>query len=179
MQIIIAVLILLVASSSGFAQSNEDVCHVYVVDVAEASNALDNFRETGNPETDAKALSAGQTLFPEFRTSFREEQLTTKYYPFPNSKLTITASIYYTDESMASYGDGKYDVKDQSMLIGIVVSKKAQESAITASTPNSAITEVTYDEWTNKVRAKQYVKVGRGVYLIGLECDCAAKRKPR
>jgi hypothetical protein len=179
MKIILAIITLLVASSVTFAQSNEDVCHVYLVDVAVSSKALDNFRETGNPEADAKALSAGQTLFPEFRTSFQEEQLTTKHYPFPSSKLIITASVYYTDESMPSYGNGKYDVNDQSMLIGIMVSKKAQESALTASTPNSAIVEVTYDEWTNKVRAKQYVKVGGLLYLVGIECDCAAKRKSK
>lgn len=179
MKTIITVLILLAASSVAFAQSNDDVCHVYVVDVAVSSKALDNFRETGNPEADAKTLSAGQTLFPEFRTSFQEENLTTKHYPFPNSKLIITASVYYTDESMPSYGNGKYDVNDQSILIGIIVSKKAQESALTASTPNSAITEVTYDEWTNKVRAKQYVKVRGRLYLVGIECDCAAKRKPK
>lgn len=179
MKIIIAVLILLAASSVAFAQSNEDVCHVYVVDVAVAGKALNNFRETGNLEADTKALMAGQTFFSAFRTSFQEEQLTTKHYPFPTSKLTITASVYYTDESMPSYGNGKYDVNGQSMLIGIVVSKKAQESALADSTPNSAITEVTYDEWTNKVRAKQYVKVRGRSYLIGIECDCAVKRKPK
>ena len=179
--IAVALLTLLALSSVAVAQSTEDVCHVYVVDGAKARRALENFRETGDEEADARAFarasSVGQTLFPEFRTSFAEERLTTNHYPFPGSKLVITASVYYTDESMASSGRGNIEVNDQSMMVGISVSNKAQKSAVFSSTLNAAVTEVTYDEYTNKVRAKQYVKVRGRSYLVGIECDCMAKRK--
>lgn len=172
---------LLTVPSLAVAQSTGDVCHVYVVDGAKATRALENFRETGDEEADrrsyARATSAGQTLFNEFRTTFEEERLTTKHYPFPGSKLVITASVYYTDESMASAGHGNIEVNDQSMTVGISVSNKAAKSALASATPNAAVTEVTYDEHTNKVRAKQYVRVRGRSYLVGIECDCMAKRR--
>jgi hypothetical protein len=179
MKTIVVLVILLTASNLASAQSTNDQCHVYVVDIAASRKAFDDLRETGDADADAKKLLVGQTTFPVFMTSFQEEQLTTKHYRFPHSKLIITASVYYTDESMPSYGNGKYDVNDQSMLIGILVSTKALKSAVSSSTPKSALAETTYDEWTNKVRAKQYVRIRGRSFLIGIECDCAAKRKPR
>ena len=157
----------------------EDVCHVYVVDIEKARKAFESFRPSGNREADAKALNVGQTLFPVFLTKFQEEELTTRHYPFPSSKLFITASIYYTDESMASFSTSpKYELVDQSMYLGIALSAKKLESALADETPNASMVEVTYDDFTNKVRAKQYVKVNGRMYLYGLECDCSAKREP-
>ena len=159
-----------------FGHIKEDTCHVYVVDVKAAAKALDNFKETGNEEADAKALSVGQTVFPEFRTSFIEEKLTTKHYDFPGHKFIITASVYYTDESMASVGNREIEVNDQSILIGVAVAPKAQLSALSSSTSNSAITEVTYDEYTNVIRAKQYVTVRGRSYLVGIQCNCRSPK---
>jgi hypothetical protein len=178
---VVVLLMLLAVSSVVIAQSTEDVCHVYVIDGAKARRALDNFRATGDEEADArafaKASSVGVTVFPEFRTHFAEEQLTTKHYPFPGSRLVITASVYYTDESMASSRYGNIEINDQSMIVGVSVSNKAQKSALSSSTLNGAVTEVTYDVYTNKVRAKQYLRVRGRNYLIGIECDCMAKHK--
>jgi hypothetical protein len=178
MKVVIGCLILVAASATASAQSSDDLCHVYIVDVRTAQRAFDNFHEQGNAEANAKQLSMGETRFPAFRTSFQEETLTTRHYSFPHSKLVITASVYYTDESMSSYPNGKYDVSDQSILLGIAVSNKARKSALTDSALKSAMAEATYDEGTNKVRAKQYVNVRGRSYLIGIECDCARKRIP-
>jgi hypothetical protein len=79
---------------------------------------------------------------------------------------------------MASHSQ-KYKINDQSMLIGIMVSSKAEESALSAATPNASVTEVTYDEYTNNVRTKQYVSVGGRKYLLGLQCDCLANGKTK
>src|SRR5690349_8520945 len=87
MKIIIVILILLAASTMTFAQSKYDVCQVYVVDVAAARKAFDNFHERDDAEAYARTSSVGQTLFPPFRTTFQEEELTTKHYRFPHSKL--------------------------------------------------------------------------------------------
>ncbi len=73
---------------------------------------------------------------------------------------------------MASSGRGNNDVNDQSIVIGISVPNKALTSSISASALSSAVTEVAYDEYMNKVRAKQYLKVRGKIYLIGIECDC-------
>jgi hypothetical protein len=170
-RIIVAKLIIFLLLGMAGAQSRSDVCHVYVVDVAQTRKAAEGFRETGSAAADAKALSAGQTIFPEFRPARGEEELTTKTYPFPGNGLTITASVYYTDESMAS-AEGS-----DSMLVGIVTSPKAQRDAISAE--NSAVSEVTYNDKLDTVRAKKYVRVMGRLYLVGIECHCKEMHKPK
>ncbi|MCM3874722.1 MAG: hypothetical protein ND895_28850 [Pyrinomonadaceae bacterium] len=170
-RIVIAQLTVLLLFGIAGAQDRSDVCHVYVVDVAKARKAAESFRESGRAATDAKALSAGQTVFPEFRPTRGEEELTTKSYPFPGSGLTITASVFYTDESMAS-AEGS-----DSMLVAIVTSPRAQRDAISAE--NNAVSEVTYNDNLDTVRAKKYVSVAGRLYLVGIECHCKEKQKPK
>ena len=168
-QLIIAKLILLLLCGISGAQTRSDVCHVYVVDVAKAKNASESFRETGNPDRDAKALSVGQTIFREFRPVTGEEELTTKTYRLPASNLNITASVYYTDESMASANGS------DSMLVGIVVSPKSQRDALSAD--NNAVAEVNMNDNLDTVRAKKHVKVNGRLYLVGIECRCKERSK--
>jgi len=168
-RIVVTNLIVLLALSSAGAQSRSDACHVYVVDVATARKAAASFTETGNDEADAKALSVGQTLFPEFRPVVGEEELTTKTYRFPRSNLIITASVYYTDESMAS-AEGS-----DSMLVGIVVSPKVLRDALAAE--NNAVSEVTNNDKLDTVRAKKYLRVNHRLYLLGIECRCKERTK--
>lgn len=160
------------------AQTGADTCHVYVVDLAKSTRALKTLERAESEEALAKALAAAQTIFPEFQPTIAEEGLTTKHYPFPGSKLVITASVYYTDESMASHGEGASSSRNDSMLIGIIVSSRRKASAIEPQAGN-AITEVTFDQYTNKIRAKQHVKVLGRMYLVGIECDCMSDKKPR
>lgn len=112
----VPVFVLLMASSlSALAQTGKDVCHVYVVDAAKARQALEDYGG-GNEEAELKALSAAQTVFPEFAPVIGEEKLTTQHYAFPGSKLVITATVFYTDESMASHGGGEFDSHSESMI---------------------------------------------------------------
>jgi len=150
------------------AQARSDVCHVYVVDVAKAKRAAESFIETGNAEADAKALSVGQTVFPEFKPLLGEEELTTRTYRFPGSNLIITASVYYTDESMAS-AEGS-----DSMLVGIVVSPRGQKNAL--SSENNAASELTNNDNLDTVRVKKYLRVKRRLYLLGIECRCKERQ---
>jgi len=135
-------------------QSVGDFCHVYVVDVA-------NAEKLNNSNRDPKSAGDVETDFPEFRTDIGEEALTTKTFPFPKSKLIITASVYYTDESMAS----KRGV--DSMLMGIVVAPTAKESAISAD--DNAFAEVTFFD-RDMTRVKKYLKVNGRRYLVGMQC---------
>jgi hypothetical protein len=169
--IIIANLIVFLPLSIAGAQTRSDVCHVYVVDVEKARKAYESFRETGNAEADAKALLVGQTQFPEFHPVTGEEELTTKTYRLPGSNLIITASVYYTDESMKS-AEG-FD----SMLVGIVTSLKAQPDATSAE--NNAVSEVTDNDNLDTVRAKKYVRVKDRIYLVGIECHCKERKKAK
>lgn len=160
------------------AQTRADTCHVYVLDLAKSSRALKAAEKAESEEAVARALSAAQTTFPEFQPKIGEEELTTRHYPFPGNELVITASVYYTDESMASHGEGATGSRNDSMLIGIVVANRGKASAIEPQAGN-AITEVTYDQYTNKIRAKQYVKVRGRLYVVGIECDCMADGRSR
>jgi hypothetical protein len=159
--LVIANLLILLSLSAASAQSQSDVCHVYVLDVAKARRAAATFTETGNEAADAKALSVGQTVFAEFNATMGEEELTTKSYRFPGAKLMITASVYYTDESMAS-AEGS-----DSMTVAIAVSPTSLKNALTAE--HNAASEVTSNK-VDTVRAKKYLRVNGRLYLIGIEC---------
>lgn len=134
--------------------SDGDFCHVYVVDVA-------NAQKWNVGSQDPKTLKDVETNFPEFRTDIGEETLTNKTYTFPNNKLIITASVYYTDESMAS----KRGV--DSMMIGIVVAPTAKEDAF--SDDDNAFAEATFSQ-RDTLRVKKYLKVNGRRYLVGMQC---------
>jgi len=171
-------LLMIFLACGAAAQTGSDACHVYVLDLAKSSRALKTLEKAESEEAVAKALAAAQTVFPKFQPKIGEEELTTKHYAFPGSKLVITASVYYTDESMASHGESATASRNDSMLIGILVASRGKASAIEPQAGN-AITEVTYDQHTNKIRAKQHVNVRGRLYLVGLECDCMAEKKNR
>ena len=175
---VLASLLLIFFAYGVAAQTGADKCHVYVLDLAKSSRALKTVEKAESEAAIAKAFSAAQTIFPEFQPTIGEEELTTRHYSFPGSKLIITASVYYTDESMASHGENAAASRNDSMLIGILVASRGKASAIEPQAGN-AITEVTYDQYTNKIRAKQHVKVLGRLYLVGLECDCMAEKKSR
>jgi hypothetical protein len=155
-------LIIAVLSSAALAQSNADSCHVYFVDVSAAEKAYKSLPSNATQEAQAKALSSVMKILGEFQTVVGEEELTTKSYPFPDSKLVITASVFYTDESMPA----------ESMMLGLVVSDKALKDALSA--PNNAVAEVNYNENTKIVRVRKYVEVNGHNYLVGLQCNSKA-----
>ena len=159
-QVVIAALLFLPVEA--LAQARRDVCHVYVVDVASARKAANALRENTDDKAIAKALSVGQTVFPDFYPTIAEEELTTKTYRFPKTNLTISASVFYTDESMAS------SKGNDSMLLGIVVSSRPIRDATSA--PDNAVTEVTYNDGLDTVRAKKFLTLNGRQYLIGIEC---------
>ena len=147
------------------SQPTGDACHVYVVDVKKAEKFMEEYFEKGGrnmalPKNEAEAAAVGEVVFPEFFTKVGEEEVTTKSYRFPGGKLFILARVFYTDESIP--GD--------SMLVGVGLSEKEQSDEMWLE--NMAVAEVAYNEQTNVVRAKQRLKVGGRVYLVGVECRC-------
>jgi hypothetical protein len=148
-----------VLSNTALAQSNGDSCHVYFVDVSAAEKAYTSLPPNATEEAQAKALSSVMKILGEFTTVVGEEELTTKSYPFPDSKLMITASVFYTDESMPA----------ESVMLGLAVSDKALKDALSA--PNNAVAEVNYNENTKIVRVRKYMEVNGRSFLIGLQCN--------
>jgi len=159
---------------SVFAAAAGDTCHVYVIDV-EATQKLrekmsaDDFTKKSRQEQEAIVKASGSTkVYEEFTTKVGEEELTTKTYPFPKGAQVITASVFYTDESMRS------KASSDSMLLAISVAAKASPDALSA--PDAAVTEITYGENTDTVRLKKNLLVDGRLYVVGLECRCKEKK---
>jgi hypothetical protein len=125
---------------AGNFQEGFDNCEVYVID----------------RRTNRKLMSE------KFTTVIGEEELTTKTYSLPGTKSVITASVYYTDESMAS----KYGA--DSMQLGIAVGKRALKNAMNA--PNAAVAEVTMGT-LDTVRTERLFRTGKSNLSIGLMCS--------
>lgn len=138
--IIGAALAMAIPSNNVLAQRGSDHCEMYVVD----------------------AGAKTQVMLEKFTTIIGEEELTSKTFRFLKTGLFITASVYYTDESMASVNG--YD----SMMLGVAVSEKPLVDAFSA--PNNAFAEVTLAT-LDTVRAKKNYRIKGRTYLIGIECS--------
>ena len=160
-RLLAALLAALFASAGEPARADGDLCHAYVVDVAKGRKALDEGPR--DPERFKRALADSQVVFPEFRPLRAEEALTTKTYRFPHGGgLFITASVYYTDESMLSAAGA------DSMLLAVAVSGKQLDGALTAE--NNAVAELT-SATADTARVKKWVRVGGRLYVVGLQCN--------
>jgi hypothetical protein len=162
---ICATLILFCAPAMVAGQTLSDYCHVNLIDMKVAEKALQKY-PTGDNQKDSKLLTSGISIVGRFSPKMGEEQLTTKSYPLPGTDQIITASVFHTDERMFSTRSKTVD----SMLVGIVVSKKALDSAFEAQ--NNAVAEITYTEQTDTVRVKTLARVQGRQYIVGLECRC-------
>ncbi|HEU4510195.1 MAG TPA: hypothetical protein VFR78_18320 [Pyrinomonadaceae bacterium] len=81
MYLLICLMIIVVSACPAFPQSgNSDRCEVVLVDVKGGKS----------------------TELGTFTTVVAEEELTTRTFRLPGTKLYIVASVFYTDESMAS-----------------------------------------------------------------------------
>jgi hypothetical protein len=149
----------LLISRTSFAQGSTDACHVYWVDVKAAQQAFESLGKNATRQAQARALSSVMRILGEFTAKVGEEELTTRSFPFPDSKQVITASVFYTDESMPH----------ESVMLAVVISDKAQESALSA--PNNAVAEVNYDQNTKAVRVRKYVEMQGRFFLVGLQCN--------
>lgn len=154
-------------SAAGAANAQEargDLCRVYVVDVAKTLKAEREHRERYDIERKERALAAALITLSEFSTVIGEEELTTKTYRFPKSRLYITASVFYTDESMAS------EVGSDSVMLSVAISRGRLREAFTAE--NNAVAELTARFDTARVTKR--VRVGGRLYVLELLCN----RKP-
>ncbi len=90
-------------------------CHVYVVDEAAVLKLGDRLEDACLK----KLKTCPVTEFPVFMPSFEEETDTARTYKFPGLNYIITASVYSTDESLASASGA------DSLLLSIRVAAKA------------------------------------------------------
>ena len=151
-----------------------DNCHVYLIEIKAYRKALARYDKTG----DKKALESALINFPAFETIMGEEELTTRHFRIPQTNRVITASVFYTDESITPTTDKDNVLNDNSILLGVVVTRKNETSAINLHSDN-AVAEMSYDENVSVVRVKKYLTIKKKMYLIGLECVCRSKNSPK
>jgi hypothetical protein len=90
-----------------------------------------------------------------------EEELTNKVFRIPGTKLMVTASVFYTDESMAS------SAGQDSIKLALAVSNRSWPQAFVS--PNNAVTEVTLKTF-DTARVETNIHSGSSRLLVGMEC---------
>lgn len=162
MKRILTFLFMVSGTSSGlFAQDNQHKhgCHVYVVDVAFVSKLADRYEDLCLKDR----TKCGVTEFPNFIPTFGEEVDTIKSYKFPGANYTITAGVYFTDESLASASGA------DSVLLSIRVAEKT--STTERADEHSAQAEFAQATGAEAMRVKRYYRLGGKRYLVGMECQ--------
>jgi hypothetical protein len=97
----------------------------------------------------------------EFSPLTGEEELTNKVFGIPGTNLMVTASVFYTDESMASQAGL------DSMKLALAVSKRSWPDAFRS--PNNAIAEITLASF-DTARVQTNVRSGARRLLVSMEC---------
>ncbi len=149
-----------------------DRCYVWALDIEagrELFNDLNDEKWERMTEDEKKAAAAEvEKRFEKFHPELGEEELTARTYPLPRTDQTITASVYYTDESMAVDVDGQPEVL-YSMFLCLAVGESPHENACEA--PNNAVAEVADTKFNFKSRVSTRVEVNGRPYSIGLDCE--------
>ena len=139
-----ALMILVVVSGTAYSQGNDPMrcaISVYQLNRAEYGHLIKSV---------------------EFIPKMGEEELTNKTLRLPGSRLFVTASVFPTDESMAS-AQGP-----DSIRLGLAVSRKKLPQAFGAS--NNAIAEATLYEAFDTARVETNTFGGRKHLVVRLEC---------
>lgn len=131
-----------------FAQSsNSDRCEVIAIDVTgKKLPRWDRFE--------------GRRL-GTFDTTIAEEELTTKIYPLPKTNLFVVASVWYTDESMAS----KRGAPSISMQL-FVSTKPKRDLQSTLVYSDAEMPLNAFDVG----RVTMMAKTGRRTFVLMMEC---------
>lgn len=90
-----------------------------------------------------------------------EEELTNEVFRIPGTSLTVTASVFYTDESMASRAGL------DSMQLALAVSHRSWPDAFRS--PNNAVSEITLATFDTD-RVQTNVRSGSRRLLVSMEC---------
>jgi len=156
--ILFASLALLFLSFSVRSQhDDEEGCHVYIVDV-ERSKGFRDLTDAQVKECEKDSEKCGVKEFTKFSPIMAEEELTLKTYKFPWAPLTITASVYITDEMWL--GD--------TATLTITLAQNSPKGV--QADENSAQTDIVLGRKWNAAKVKRYYRIKNKQYLVGLQC---------
>lgn len=147
-KLLVGVLVGLLCEGVALAQSgNSDRCEVIAIDV------------TGKKLSQWDRLEGHRLGI--FDTKIAEEELTTKIYPLPKTNLFIVASVWYTDESMASKRGA------DSISMQLFVSTKPKRDLRNSLVYSDA--EVPLNAF-DVARVTAMAKTGRRTFMLMMEC---------
>lgn len=148
MRIAIYLFVLLLFAGHCAAQTAvSDRCAVYVAGV------------TGKKAADAKF--SNPTELGTFDTKAAEEELTTRTYRLPNTKLFVIASVWYTDESLASTKGA-----DSVSLQLMIARRPARDVLRSLVYADAEVPVVGFDV----ARVTTFVKTGKRTQVLIMEC---------
>lgn len=104
---------------------------------------------------------APEKLLGTFETVIAEDTLTTRVYRLPKTKLFVIASVWYTDESMASKNGA------DSVALELLISKSRRRNPLKAL--HFANGEVPYNGF-EVARVTTLAKSGGKTILVAMEC---------
>ena len=148
-----------------------DQCYVYAVDPERGRKwyeEVDLAEFQAMPEEEQKAVASQfEKHFEPFSPDDEEEDLTTKHYQLSFGEGVITASVYYTDESMAvEIGDRSAAI--DTMMLCVVLGEEEYANACEA--PGGAVAE-TAEGYTLKNRVMKRAELNGRNYVIGMVCE--------
>jgi len=133
--------------------------------------ASNTFAQTSN--SDRCVVSSGDmqtrkgAMLGSFNTIIGEEELTTKAFKLPNTGFFIVASVFYTDESMAS------EKGSDSVSLELALSKSKQRDVLrSVSWAEAEMPLSTFDVG----RVSMLIKVQGRAQLVVMECKKDVRR---
>lgn len=164
-QILFLIVLILISNIYNLAQQVTDShrCTVVVADISKVKSLDSDNEDFEDDSPEIKSQEIGK-----FDTVIGEEELIVKSFKLPDTKLFVTASVFYTDESMA----GK-DSQD-SMSLEIMISSKPERNALSAI--NFAESEVLSKNF-EVARASTIYKTGKKKFMIIMECRANTRPK--
>ena len=156
-RIVIILFLLMLPALSVLSQHDKEGCHVYVVDTEKAM-AIESFTQAQLKDCEKTPEKCGVKDFPNFVPNMGEEQLTTQTYKFPWAPLTITATIFMTDEMWI--GD--------TATLTITLAESSPKGV--QADENSAQTDIVLHTQGNAAKVKRYYRIKNKQYLVGLQC---------
>lgn len=149
----LAVWLLLVCGSVTYAQTKySDRCVVGVIDMT--SKKLSDLDGDDPPSLKTEELGS-------FDTVIGEEELTSRAFQLPKSKLFVVASVWYTDESMA--GENSQD----SLSLQLTISRTPKRDVLTSL--QFAEAEVLSLNFQVARVSTMFKEQGRSLYIV-MEC---------
>ena len=132
-------------------------CHAYVVDTDKVKD-IETFSQEQLKACEKNPEKCGVKDFPNFVPNMGEEELTTQTYRFPWAPLTITATVFITDEMWIG------DTATLTISLGKSPPKDVQADE------NSAQADIVLQGAGSAAKVKRYYRIKNKQYLVGLQC---------